>query len=280
MRVGAFAMAAAVAASLPVISPAAPSGVDDRIAFSANGGTLTDTSGGGGGALAWIHNFNADALAGVAAEHQVIGTGHWTFGSLNGSYTLGPGDERYSLYAEVHEGAGDDGANAFQYRIETLGVFGTYYHRLSLQAEDKQIDIEKSHGNLPKLGISYLLDPHLQASANYSYSLGGNLGTRLTGLRIDGYTSQFNLLAGYTFGQAAPNILIFPGGDRSTGANASCLLCVTIPARQLHEGYIGVTKPLPQWRSEIGLNADYIDLSGSKRFTATLSYIFHIGGPR
>jgi hypothetical protein len=268
-------MAASLAALLvPRISPAAPpSGVDDRIALSANGGSLTGTSGGGGASAAWIHNFNADALAGIAVEHQVIGNGHWTFGSLNGSYTFGPGDQRYTVYGEIHEGAGDDGPKAFQYHMESIGAVGTYAHRLSVQAEDKQINIESSHGNLPKLGLSYLWTPHLQTSVNYSDSVGGNLGTRLTGLRVDAYTSAINLFAGYTFGRAAPNLIITAGACQ---VSSSC----QILTKYLHESYVGLSKPLPWWRSEIGLTADYIDLTGSKRFTATLSYIFHLGGPR
>jgi len=38
---------------------------DDRIAVSADGATLTGTRGGGGGSLGWLHNFDADSLAGA-----------------------------------------------------------------------------------------------------------------------------------------------------------------------------------------------------------------------
>jgi len=73
--------------STPTSTPVPPSTSDDRIALSANGSTLPGTNGGGGGSVGWLHNFDADTLAGVAVEHQVISVAHWTFGSVNGSLT-------------------------------------------------------------------------------------------------------------------------------------------------------------------------------------------------
>jgi hypothetical protein len=47
--------------------------------------------------------------------------------------------------------------------------------------------------------------------------------------------------------------------------------------RQLKEGYVGASKPFPKWRSDLTLVADYVDLSGIKKATLTLTYIFHVG---
>jgi hypothetical protein len=92
----------------------------------------------------------------------------------------------------------------------------------------------------------------------------GNLGTRLTAVRIDGYGPTANVFAGVAFGPAAPVIVLnFQSG--------------TIPARQLHEGYVGISKPLPRLRSELTVVADYQNLSGIKHATLTLNYIFHVG---
>jgi hypothetical protein len=238
------------------------SSTDDRIAVSVDGGTLTGTDGGGGASLGWLHNFDADLLAGVAVEHQVLADAHWTFGSVNGATTLGPDNQRYSVYGEAHEGAGDDGPHAFHYSIEAAGVVGTYFHRFSVQFEDRQIDVETTRGNLPKVALSYLWGPHILTSASYSYSVTGNLGTHLTAARIDEYNANVNFLAGVAFGQASPTIL---GID------------FVLPPRTLHEGYVGLSKPFPHSRSDLTLVADYQDLSGSKRFTLTLSYVFHVG---
>jgi hypothetical protein len=254
---------------------------DDRIALIGNGSSLTGTSGGGGASAGWIHNFDPDTLVGVAAEYQALSVSHWTFGSLNGAITRGPGNQRYTFYGEAHEGAGDDGPNAFKYRIEAIGVTGTYVHRLSATVEDKQVNVETTHGNLPKVQLAYLWNPRFQTTVGYQYSFGGNLGTRLTTARIDVYASHVSFLVGGAVGQASPSVL---------GIN------LTLPPRNLKEGYVGVIKSFPKLRGDLTLTADYQLLSGgtgfqgnaqtggllfnvadSHRWTGTLSYIFHIG---
>ncbi len=235
---------------------------DDRIALSADGSTLSGTDGGKGGSITWLHNFDPNMIVGVAAEHQELSVAQWTFGSVNGALTFGPDGQRYSAYAEAHEGAGDDGPHPFHYSIEAVGLSGSYFHRLTTLVEDKRIDVESTHGNLPKVGISYLWGPHLQTSISYSYSVSGNLGTRLPALRLDVYEPNFNYIAGATYGPASAAVL---GID------------FTVPVHRLKEGYVGVSKPLPHLRSDITLIADYQDLSGSKRTTITLNYIVHVG---
>lgn len=241
-------------------SPAA--GSDDRIVLSADGSTLPGTDGGGGGSIGWLHNFDADTLAGVAVEHQVLSVAQWTFASVNGSVTRTVGDARYGLYAEAHEGAGDDGPNPFNYSIVAAGVVGTYFHQLSVQLEDRQYDVEKTHGSLPKLALSYAWNPRVMTTVSYAYSVSGNLGTHLTSGRIDLYGSKVGFLGGVAFGQVSPAVL---GVD------------LVIPGKTLSEGYVGLTKHLPRARGEMTLVVDYQDLSGSGRVAVTLNYIFHVG---
>ena len=272
-------------ATPPVAPPAAvPPGVAtttspsfDRITFSSSGSSLTNSNGGATASAGWIHNFDPDTLLSAAAEYDALSVSHWTFGSIAGAITRGPGDQRYTFYGEAHEGAGDDGAKAFKYRIEGLGVTGTYYHRLSATLEDKQVNVETTHGNLPKVGLSYLWNPHVQTAISYQYSFGGNLGTRLTSGRVDLYGSVVNFLGGFAVGQAAPALL---------GAT------LTLPSHDLKEGYVGLAKPLPQWRSDVTLILDYQHLSGgtavvgdkvsvlgaSQRWTGTLNYVYHLNG--
>jgi hypothetical protein len=264
MNLGRLAIAGfALSALAPWAARGAAAMDDDRIAVSADGATLTGTDGGGGGSLGWLHNFDDDSLVGVAAEHQVLGVAQWSFGSLNASLTRGPENQRYSVYAEAHEGTGNDGLRAFHYAIEGVGIVGTYFHKLSVQIEDKQIDVESTRGNLPKVGVAYLWNPHLQTQVGYSSSVSGNLGTHLASARIDEYNAAVNLFAGVAFGQAAPTIVLIQSG--------------LVQTRQLHEGYVGASKPLPRLRSEITLVADYQNLSGIKHATMTLNYIFHVG---
>lgn len=257
-----FAMLACI---LSVSSAAAQSSTaSDRIVISANGTALTGTNGGGGASLGWLHNFDESTIAGIAVEHQVLANAQWTFASLNASATIGPENQRYSFYGEAHEGPGHDGLRAFHYKIEAAGIFGTFNRKLSVQIEDKRIDVEASHGNLPKVGLSYLWSPHLMTSAAYQYSVSGNLGTRLPSARIDGYWATVNLFGGISWGPTSPVVFNLPTG-------------LVSQVRQLREGYVGASKPFPKLRSEVTLVADYIDLSGIKKSTFTVNYIFHIG---
>jgi hypothetical protein len=235
---------------------------DDRIVLSVDGSTLPGTNGGGGGSVGWLHNFDPDTLAGVAVEHQVMSVARWTFGSVNGSLTRELGDARYSFYGEAHEGAGDDGPRAFKYSVVAAGIIGTYFHRLFVQLEDRQFDVATTHGNLPKLGLSYLVNPHILTAVSYADSVSGNLGTHLTSARIDAYTSTANFLAGVAFGQVSPTVLG---------------LQFVVPGKSLREGYVGVTKPLPYSRGDLTLVVDYQDLAGSNRVAVTINYIFHFG---
>jgi hypothetical protein len=243
---------------------------DDRIAVSVDGSTLTGTNGGGGGSLTWLHNFDPSALAGVAVEHQVLADSQWTFGSVNGAKSFGSENQRYNVYGEVHEGGGVDDSRSFRYEIEAGGVIGTFNHTLSAQAEDKRVDVENTHGNLPKAGLSYLWGPHLLTTASYQYSVSGNLGTRIEAARIDLYEAKMTFFVGAALGQASPAIL-----DIETSAvNKGVPLYA--PARELHEEYVGLTKPFARWHSELTVSADYLDLSGIARASLTLTYIFHL----
>jgi len=255
---------------------------EDRLGVSANGASLTDTDGGYGGSLSWLHNFDPDAILGVAAEHQKLGVSRWTFGTLNGALSRGQGDQRYTFAAEAHEGAGSDNGKHFNYAIEALSVTGTYFHRFNLQVEDKQINVETTHGNLPKIGLAYLVNPHFQMQASYSYSFGGNLGTRLPAVRIDVYGSRVNFLAGGAWGTVSPIVL----GVQTV-----------LPPRPTREGYAGLSIPLPQWRSDVTVLADYLYLRGgsfidteisplpqtvrnSTKLTGTVSWIYHVGAKK
>jgi hypothetical protein len=240
-------------------------GSDNRIALSVDGATQTPTHG-AGVSVGWLHNFDSNSLAGVAFEHQSFADAQWSFGSISGSITRGPDDAHYSLYGGVHEGAGQDGLRAFHYSIVDGGVAGTYFRRLSVQLDDRQIDVETTHGNLPKVGLSYVWTHHLLGSVSHAYSVSGNLGTRLTIARVQYVGAKLNPLAGIAFGRAAPAVL-----DLQTG--------VARPST-LKEGYVGLSSPVPQLHGDLLLIIDYLELTGSQRTTLTLSYVFQVGAAR
>jgi hypothetical protein len=271
---------------------AAAAATDDRLVFSADGSTLSQGSGGGGGSAGWLHNFSADTLAGAAVEYQTIANAHWTFGSLTASTTSGPAEARLSLYGEVHEGTGDIGTNErivvldeirnpppqrridaqqpvfrevlrrFDYSIVAAGLIRTFGPHFSMQLEDRQVDIDTTHGNLPKLGMTVLWGPRLQTAVSWQHSVSGNLGTNIGSLRIDAYAKPLNWLVGGAFGQATPAVV-----NLQTG--------IAQPGSTLREVFVGASKTLA--RSEVTLVADHLELAGIKRETLTLTYIFDFG---
>lgn len=267
----------------------AAAGTDDRLVFSADGSTLSEGSGGGGGSAGWLHNFSVDTLGGAAVEYQTIANAHWTFGSLTASTTSGPADARLSIYGEVHEGSGDIGTNErlvvtdelrgatteqerqqpifvqelrrFDYSTVALGLIRTFGAHFSVLLDDRQIDIDTTHGNLPKLGMTVVWGPRVQTAVAWQHSVSGNLGTNIGSLRIDGYAKPLNWLIGGAYGQATPAVV-----NLQTG--------IAQPGSTMKEAFVGASKTLG--RSEVTLVADHLVLAGIKRETLTLSYIFDL----
>ena len=240
--------------------PPAPAGaaaaVDQRLVLSTDGSRLSGGSGGGGGSATWVGSITPDAVIGAGAEYQQIANSHWTAGTASGSLALGHGQAKPHVYLEVHEGAGDIGTHAFHYSLAVAGVLGTLTPRLSMQLEERRIDIDTSHGNLPKFGVSFRVTPQLLASASYAYSVGGNLGTKLTTVRLDYGGSSLSALAGAVWGPAAPAVLNLFGQ-------------VVRPGPTLTEGFVGIGKPVG--RTSWLLVGDYTEAAGAKRTTVTLA---------
>jgi hypothetical protein len=263
----ALALLASFACPVPALA-AGSSQSDDRLTLTANGSTLTGTNGGGGGAIGWLHTFNANAIVGVAGEYQTIADSRWKFGSVNVALGHGPAEHRSSFYAEGHVGSGDDAVHSFDYTIVAAGLIQNVTRQLSVQLEDKRIDIDTTHGNLPKLALQFLWSPSLLASASYAHSVSGNLGTKLGSVRIDRYGKTVNLIVGGAGGKASPAVV-----DLQTG--------LTQPGLTLREGFIGVARPFR--RFELTLLGDYLKLAETERVTLTLNCTVHLrspGGPK
>jgi hypothetical protein len=236
---------------------------EDRLTLSANGSTLTDTDGGAGGSVSWLHNFNPNVVLGVGGEYQTLGDAQWQFGSLRGALTGGGEGRKWSLAAEAHRGTGDDETHDFTYQVAVLSASLPLYRKLSLQLEDRQIDVDTTHGNLPKIGFSLLATPALQASVAYAKSASGNLGTDLTTARLDYYTRRLHFILGGAAGSAATVVLGVIDPDAA--------------ARDIRQGFIGFSRLYS--RAEFLMLGDYLEIGDSERVTLTLSCTIHIGRP-
>lgn len=255
LAVASFVPAHLVAAEIDARPP-------DRLALTVSGAKLIDIDEGGGGSLNWLHYFTPDAVFGVGAEHQVIADSKWSFGSLRGSMTFGEPGSRSSVFGEVNYGDGDDNGRDFNYGVAVLGLAQSFGTKLSGQLESRQIEVDNSHGNLPKLSVSYLWTPQFMTTVSYANSIGGNLGTDITSGRFDVFAPQVSFFLGGATGSADPVVLNLQPG-------------VTLPVSHLTEWFGGITKRFKN--GELQLVGDYLKSGESEKVTVTLSYSVYLG---
>jgi hypothetical protein len=235
----------------------------DRLTLSGSGSRLQDTDDDGNGvSLNWTHYFTPDLVAGVGAEHQSIAGSQWTFGSLRGSWSRGDSSSRFSLYGEVNYGNGDEEGRDFDYSVAVLGISQSFTSKFFVLLEGRQIDIDTTHGNLPKLSLTYVWTPSLTTSVSYADSVSGNLGTELTSARVDYYGRYLNLIVGGAWGQADSSVVNLEPG-------------LTLPAQDTREGFLGIGKTFA--RGEILLLGDYLEFGDSDKVTLILSVTAYLG---
>jgi hypothetical protein len=245
-----------------------PSLADDRLILSGSGYSLSDASGGGDASVGYIHNFDPATAFGIGGEYQTIADSNWAFGSLSASYGGGPQSARWGVYAEAHEGGGNDGTRHFGYQVLALGATGTFGSELTVLGEARQFDIDTTHGLLPKIGLSYLPIPTLQLGITYADSVTGNLDTEIGSVRIDVYNPIVNAFVGGARGHAAPAVI-----------NFQTHLLGSSP--KYREGYLGLSKPYR--RVELTVLGDYLNLSNygvsSRRWTVSVICTVHLRKP-
>lgn len=263
----AFASIALLCASqaFPAAQAAEDARPPDRLIFSANGVRLTDIDDGGGGSLNYLHYFTPDAMLGVGAEHQFLVESEWTFGSLRGAYGFGAPGRRTTVFGEAHVGQGDAAGRDFDYGVAVLGLSQSLGARFSVQLEGRQIDVDESRGNLPRLGLTYIWSPRWVTAVSYAKSVSGNLNTELTGARIDRYGRHLNVFIGGATGSADPIVLNLPPGSAP-------------PVNDLNQGFAGIGKVFS--RGEVQLVGDYLESGDSERITVTLNFTAYFGGAR
>jgi hypothetical protein len=245
---------------------APPPPATDRLTFMGGGVDWDGAEDGGGGSLGWLHNFSSSTILGAAGEYQRLGDTKWAFGTLSFALGLGPTRYRSNLYAEVRRGGGDDPTHSFTYSTYILGLVQNVTPRLALQFEDKQLDINQTHGNLPKLGVQYLWGTRFLTQVAYAQSTSPHsLGTKLWTGRADYYGKWANLIVGGATGQATPVVLNFQTGLPIAGTGLNTI-----------EAYVGVTKPFS--RVDVTLMADWLQLGDLKRKQLTLNGSVYLNG--
>jgi hypothetical protein len=246
----------------PPLSAAALWRPDNRVFFGADWDTLSGTKGGYGGNIGYLDEPTVSTLVGVGVEYQNLAGSYWSFGSVNAAFTHAlTTNSRWSLRAEAHEGDGRTGGQDFNYSIVAGGLGLSLPGGVALDAEERQIDVDTSHGSLPKLGLSKAWGTHLLTSVAYAESFSGNLHTSYGLTRVDFYSRFVDLLVGGDFGRVNPTVINING-------------VLQPEARHLKEVFAGVTKPIH--RVDLTLLGDDLNLAGIKRFTLTLNSTVHL----
>ena len=236
--------------------------VEDRVILSATGATLSGGSGGSGASALWSHTFAPADVLGAGAEYLENAGSHYTAGVLSGSLGLG-GPAPTVLYTEAHEGAGNTGPHNFSYSVVAAGLVYPATAWLSAQLEERRIDVDTSHGNLPKASLIFHLAQPTLVTVSYADTAGGNLGTQLTTVRADYVAPPVSGFAGAAAGRASPAVLNLLGQ-------------VVRPGARLTELFAGAGRTFghTDWQ----LVADYQDIEGFKRTSLTLLCTLHLDG--
>ena len=235
----------------------------DKLALSGSASSFADTDDeGGGGSLSYLHYFTPDFLAGLGADHTYVEQAKLTYGSVRAAWGHGQPAHRFTIIGEYYDGEGDDDGRKFDYQVGVLGISQGITSKLSVQLETREIDIDTTRGNLPKLGLTYVWSPHFVTNVAYAESVSGNLGTELTSARFDIYTKPINIMLGGSTGKANPAVLVVRPGE-------------VLPPSYSNEYFLGFAKPFK--RLEVQLLGDLLEVSGSKKYTVTLSFIAYLG---
>lgn len=235
----------------------------NKLTLSGSYSTFQDTDDeGGAGSANYLHYFTPDFLAGLGVDHTYVEDSKLTYGSARAAWGRGGPANRFTLIGEYYDGEGDDVGRKFDYQVAVLGISQSITSKLSIQLEGREIDIDTTNGNLPKLGVTYVWSPQFVTNVSYAKSVSGNLGTELTSARIDYYGKHINVLLGGSSGTANPAVLVLQPG-------------IVLPASQSKEGFFGLSKVFKH--GEITLLGDYLEVSESEKITVTLSFTAYLG---
>jgi len=229
----------------------------NRLSLAANGVRLTGVDDGGGGSISYLHYLTPDATIGIGAEHQFIAESKWTFGTLRGSAGFGAPASKTVLFGEANVGTGDEDGRNFDYRVGVLGVSQGLGSKLSVQLETRQIEVDRSEGNLPRLGVTVAWTPSVATNVAYAKSVSGNLGTELTSARIDFYGREVNVFIGGATGTADPVVLNLQPG-------------LVLPVSDLKQGFAGIGRTFAH--GQIQVVGDYLESGDSERITVLVNF--------
>lgn len=259
---GTMTVAAAVVLAVGCCSRAAAA--DDRLILGANATRVAGTDG-GGGEIDWLHGVDDLGTMSLGVDYQSLAGAKWAYASLSGAATRLGGAGSLTASAELHEGAGRIGAHNFDYNIVAAALGARLSPALLVQLEDRQIEVDTAHGNLPKLTLSLQGGRRWLADVSIAQSTGGNLRTRMGVAHADWHYGDFVAHAGVGVGRVAPEVVALQTK-------------VGVPGQTIQEQFLGITCGFQ--RGELLLVLDRLRLGGTLRMTLTLNYTIRLGSRR
>jgi hypothetical protein len=217
---------------------------------------LTDIGGGsqgGSAAVEWLHPLSPSKSvnAGVGS-FSLVGTS-WTYGRAGALWRA----SRTTLHGQADLGAGHDQRGSFAYRVAQATVEQQLVPgRLSLEVQDRFIDIDRTAGNVVKLGMTLVPMRALALSGAVHSATAGNLDARFASVRVDGYSHGATVFGGVSGGRSH-STLVGLADDGSPGQN-------------LLEVAAGVTVPIKRLRITLGI--DSLHLGETRRQTLTMNW--------
>ena len=258
-------MAATILGALgAVVSCAVAAAADDRLLFIGSVSHIPNSTGARDWQAHWLHDRSTAAKFSAGIESHSSGDARWTLGSVSGAFihnTTAMSPRQYGLLGEFHQGSGNDTTHSFNYQVIVGGLSYALTPDLTLQLEERYINVDATRGHLPKVGLAYTADRHWLTTMFYAHSASGNLGTELVGARLDIYQPAARLLAGVSFGKSSPAVV-------------NLQPTFVAPGLILREEYFGAAWQV--LRGELLLVTDFLDLGGSRRETLTMSYTVHL----
>jgi hypothetical protein len=240
----------------------APAAADQRVIISGEWASLTGGIHGGGGAATWVGSPWPGVIASAGGDYHTLGDANWSYGSLAAAVTGTGAGPHTTFLADVHEGSGTEPLRSFNYSIVAAGLSRPVLDRLTLQVEDRQIDVDTSHLNLPKLTATWLVNHRWLGALAYAHAVGGNLHSDYVLARVDYQGPQAGFFAGAAAGRTAPIVLNLPVGVAAINST-------------LREAFAGASRSVGH--VDLLLVGDYVQFGAITRFTVTAACTVHLG---
>jgi hypothetical protein len=156
--------------------------------------------------LGWIHTLSAGQTASFGLDWMQFGAFTRMLTQVGGSTPL---TSRLALDGQVRLGEANEAGDRYLHgELMTELSYRTSPQTL-VSAEQRAITAGSLHGELLGVSATYLATSSVSLRASTLATVGGDLGTRASSLRVD-YIRRIHLLAGVCVGESQPGISSAP----------------------------------------------------------------------